>query len=655
MLSDRSKTADSPIVLTGQTTLGCSICKGPAGWPGVFVQSIKEVGLAREVGLRPGDQIIQCNGVSFVDIDFAKAVYVLKLAQHLDLTIRRGVAAELFSSGYNSTTCSGTDSSSSSSGTAGSCSPHTDTSGGDRRRLGPTSGGGSRHESPRPPPSSDERHLERSLSPIGGDLGAVGHGASIGQHRRPPVSGDRTNSDFPSRAPESSTELQRSAAADPTPGDPTPGHLTIDRHRRWHEIEAEWAESELAPVGVAGAVTRLQIGVRPSGPPPPPPPAPPATLRGQGDGSSEELDQPDRSTPQQEGQCPPPPPMMSTSTLVPTCRRPLPQASDGVTTVDEPRGKQQHDQLMEEFKQAHKRMFAHKETDEPASARILRERHGAGPPVRHASPPTNGLKRSRPVSGGRAAPEPGRLISHAEKEVIIESSAASRQQRQEQRPPPPPPPPPPEEEKKVNGINIYTTPTLTKLAQTRQLPKAAPAKSAAAATNGRPARGEAGVETESLDSFTLEHPASAAPKPPPTYFDGAPRKRDVLVSIGAYGDNRPAPARLQFLSPVRRTDADESDGKFERVSTQLQHELVQTLSRANLRHRTGSVDNLLADSGAAQRTVTDKYGSVLNIHDCSAENGHGGGILKNGTTRASNKSISFGKTTMIGDVPVTVL
>ena len=49
-----------------------SICKGPPGWPGVFVQSTKEVGLAREVGLRPGDQILQCNGVSFIDIDFAK-------------------------------------------------------------------------------------------------------------------------------------------------------------------------------------------------------------------------------------------------------------------------------------------------------------------------------------------------------------------------------------------------------------------------------------------------------------------------------------------------------------------------------------------------------------------------------------------------------
>lgn len=81
------------------------------------------------------------------------------------------------------------------------------------------------------------------------------------------------------------------------------------------------------------------------------------------------------------------------------------------------------------------------------------------------------------------------------------------------------------------------------------------------------------------------------------------------------------------------------------MTTQLQHELVQTLSRANLRRRSGSVDNLLsaADGAAAQRTVLDKYGSALNVSDAGAEY-PGGGILKHGTTRASSKSISFGKT-----------
>lgn len=89
---------------------------------------------------------------------------------------------------------------------------------------------------------------------------------------------------------------QRSAA------DLTPGHLAVDRHRRWHEIEAEWAQSERqgAPRRPAASVTRLEV--RPSSPPPPPPPPREAgtpedavaelvdVLRGQGDGSSEDTE-----------------------------------------------------------------------------------------------------------------------------------------------------------------------------------------------------------------------------------------------------------------------------------------------------------------------------------------------------------------------------
>ncbi|XP_043229762.1 harmonin-like, partial [Amphibalanus amphitrite] len=188
------------------------ICKGPPGWPGVFVQSTKEVGLAREVGLRPGDQILQCNGVSFVDIDFAKAVYVLKLAQHLDLTIRRGAAAELFaarSSGYSSnncTDCSGTESTNSSV-TAGSCS------------------------SPPPPPAQPATTLTSGGSRINHTTG----GATSERRRavvdeRKPINGVRSR--------------PAAAALSEVAGDVTGSQLTIDRHRRWQDIEAEWAESE---------------------------------------------------------------------------------------------------------------------------------------------------------------------------------------------------------------------------------------------------------------------------------------------------------------------------------------------------------------------------------------------------------------------------
>ncbi|PNF22296.1 hypothetical protein B7P43_G02935, partial [Cryptotermes secundus] len=89
--------------------LECGICKGPEWKPGIFVQFTKENGLAREAGLQPGDQILQCNGVPFIDIPFGDAVNVLKTSQQLDLIIRKGSGLDLFpgeSSGYNSSASS---------------------------------------------------------------------------------------------------------------------------------------------------------------------------------------------------------------------------------------------------------------------------------------------------------------------------------------------------------------------------------------------------------------------------------------------------------------------------------------------------------------------------------------------------------------------
>lgn len=54
------------------TKLGLGICKGPDWKPGIFVQFTKEHSIAREC-LRPGDQILSCNGVDFNDILFSDA------------------------------------------------------------------------------------------------------------------------------------------------------------------------------------------------------------------------------------------------------------------------------------------------------------------------------------------------------------------------------------------------------------------------------------------------------------------------------------------------------------------------------------------------------------------------------------------------------
>lgn len=47
------------------------ICKGPDWKPGIFVQFTKDVGVARDAGLRPGDQVLSCNDVDFSDILFS--------------------------------------------------------------------------------------------------------------------------------------------------------------------------------------------------------------------------------------------------------------------------------------------------------------------------------------------------------------------------------------------------------------------------------------------------------------------------------------------------------------------------------------------------------------------------------------------------------
>uniref|UniRef100_A0A1B6LG89 PDZ domain-containing protein n=2 Tax=Graphocephala atropunctata TaxID=36148 RepID=A0A1B6LG89_9HEMI len=90
--------------------LGCGICKGPEWKPGIFVQFTKENSLARNAGLRPGDQIIQCNNVVFTpDTPFTEAVSVLRSTGVLDLVIQKGAGVDLFpgeSSGYNSSASS---------------------------------------------------------------------------------------------------------------------------------------------------------------------------------------------------------------------------------------------------------------------------------------------------------------------------------------------------------------------------------------------------------------------------------------------------------------------------------------------------------------------------------------------------------------------
>ncbi|KAF5308257.1 hypothetical protein FQR65_LT06250 [Abscondita terminalis] len=108
-LSDKIHDTQINIMIAPRTKLGCGICKGPEWKPGIFVQFTKEGGIAREVGLRPGDQILSCNNIDFNDIQFNEAVNIMKSARQLDLHVRKSAGSELFpgeSSGYNSSASS---------------------------------------------------------------------------------------------------------------------------------------------------------------------------------------------------------------------------------------------------------------------------------------------------------------------------------------------------------------------------------------------------------------------------------------------------------------------------------------------------------------------------------------------------------------------
>ncbi|KAH8338030.1 hypothetical protein KR059_003041 [Drosophila kikkawai] len=107
----RGASRDISVVLhvAPRTKLGLGICKGPEWKPGIFVQFTKERSVAREAGLRPGDQILSVNSIDFSDVLFSEAVAVMKSSSKLDMVVRTAAGCDLFpgeSSGYNSSASS---------------------------------------------------------------------------------------------------------------------------------------------------------------------------------------------------------------------------------------------------------------------------------------------------------------------------------------------------------------------------------------------------------------------------------------------------------------------------------------------------------------------------------------------------------------------
>lgn len=84
------------INVPGSSSLGCSIAKGPPEMPGIFMCTVKEGGIADQAGLQVGDQILEMNGTSFHDLKLNEAVALMKSAKDIRLTVKKGAGISLF-------------------------------------------------------------------------------------------------------------------------------------------------------------------------------------------------------------------------------------------------------------------------------------------------------------------------------------------------------------------------------------------------------------------------------------------------------------------------------------------------------------------------------------------------------------------------------
>ncbi|XP_063234575.1 uncharacterized protein LOC134537741 isoform X3 [Bacillus rossius redtenbacheri] len=648
-----------------RSKLGCGICKGPDWKPGIFVQFTKDNGIAKEVGLRPGDQVLQCNGITFRDITFSDAVHVLKSSRQLDLVIRKGAGLDLFpgeSSGYNS----------SASSVNGDQSPSWE----DTKRLSVV--------------KEESMELEERLGQLetarGGTLDKdkqwdqieyewnkaerTEDARRIGSTLR-----STTSTLKPSGASCTMIRVEENDAAT-TNGETKDVNESVG----WAEIRLVSQQQETTTVVVE--VHRSEEGAAPE--------------EGRGsDASPQQLRFSRPPAPPEESKCTnlsKSPSSSSFASLASSAassslssaisqellRRSQKREEDSTQKGDDCKKeilkrinnekRQQHEQLMEEFKRAHRKMFAH-----AVPAQVVSEDSADGSEQDRESPDHRRRENVPPAVGSaEQAPVEAAKERELRPSKVQETATTERDKKSSlcQPPPPPPPPPPmPADEgdstpkRPVPLPNGNASPPSCPTpdydtASTRSSSSYSPTPSLAGGGVGgphpppppaaRPAAGGRGgeggrvpdsVEMESLESFTLNNPALPDPKPPSTYFSSlkarkdsqsssflssssstplsskdsslkrtSPKARPVSVTIGEYpsGMERKMPSKFNFLSgstaDVSRATLNPASGGAP-ITSQLQSELVQTLSRSNLRKRTERLENLKGSTETTNGTV----------------------------------------------------
>ncbi|XP_059619167.1 uncharacterized protein LOC132263422 [Phlebotomus argentipes] len=597
-----------------RSKLGLGICKGPEWKPGIFVQFTKEIGVARDAGLRPGDQLLSCNGMDFADILFSEAVAIMKSSSRLDLVIRTAAGLDLFpgeSSGYNS---------SASSVTGGDQSPcwgdqaskrlsmvreengHLDVSMGGTRRPKSWERGSEidrRMDKLHPvaPPRVPEEHDKNAKNSNTTIIKLSDSGTVINNTVIPHLSAVEVSSGRQATRVHVSPEV----------GDDTgfvDDEETPDRSKL-ADICFVSRQSETKTVIVE--VHRSPGASEPSsGSIPPPPPcfqtpghARTPSIASTSSGCTSSLssaisDELKRRAVQRLKE-------NSGESIEAKCEKIQSQTrkiGNSLGGHDNDR----HNALMSEFKRAHRKMFKNseendltenerhcqaneakevKETERSNGIPVPLAKDPPQAPAKHPLVKVNSSPRIKPTT----APPPPPVSSALPFADGAKNIAECR--------PPASPSPDYEDESPVrnhtaNGGSVRGT-----------LGRVAACEMAKA--NGDMA------ELESIESFKLTNPSSPPPRPPSVYFapqnSGPPtmkrNHRPVSVTIGEYGQMvRKEPAKFNFIA---RPDENSRNGGDEDMSQRLRNELEMTLSRSNLKKRS---DHELENGGVNGMTTT---------------------------------------------------
>ncbi|XP_055710946.1 uncharacterized protein LOC129806406 isoform X2 [Phlebotomus papatasi] len=575
-----------------RSKLGLGICKGPEWKPGIFVQFTKEIGVARDAGLRPGDQLLSCNGVDFGDILFSEAVAIMKSSSRLDLVIRTAAGLDLFpgeSSGYNS---------SASSVTGGDQSPcwgdqsskrlsmvreengHLDgTMNGTRRpKSWDRSGEMERRLHPVSPPKVPEDHDKSAKNANTTIIKLSDSGTVINNTVIPHLSAVEVSTRQATRVHVSPENTDDTGFVDDEEASDRSKVADICFVSRQSETKTVIVEVHRSPGASNSEPANGAI------PPPPPcfqapghtrtPSVASSTSGCTSSLSSAISDELKRRAVQRQKESP-------GESIEAKCEKIQSQTrkiGNSLGGQDNDR----HNALMNEFKRAHRKMFKNSEENHVSDD----ERHSQ----------VNGTAEVKEERGNDVVNLPKDPSPYSTK--IPAGRTNSTLRIKPTTAPPPPPLPFADGAKNFSECRPPASPS-------PDYEDVSPARNHVATTNGGSVRGTLGrvaasemakangdmAELESIESFKLTNPSSPPPRPPSVYFapqsSGPPtmRKnhRPVSVTIGEYGQmGRKEPAKFNFIA---RADDSPRNGNDEDMSQRLRNELEMTLSRSNLKKR----------------------------------------------------------------------